>query len=183
LRVSTLKHAHHAFDIDQPGKDSFAHRSAGATEVLVASSHRWALMHELRGAEEPSLAEHLARLGAVDLVLVEGWKRESHPKLEVYRAVNGRPWLHPYDPCVVGIATDATPPTSSLPCFGIDAIEPIATFVIEAARPWPTAALAPSAQAEPREDRPTQPCATARSPTEAAPTVTCPTLSCPTLTT
>jgi len=137
LRVSTLKHAHHAFDIDRPGKDSFAHRSAGASEVLVASGSRWALMHELRGDAEPSLAAHLARLEAVDLVLVEGWKREAHPKLEVHRAANGRDWLHPEDPAVVGIAADRAPPSGRLPWFGLDDIEAIARFVLEAARPLP----------------------------------------------
>ena len=87
LRVSTIKHAHHAFDIDQPGKDSHTHRMAGATEVLISSANRFALMHELRGAPELALGALLAKLSAVDLVLVEGFKREAHPKLEVYRAV------------------------------------------------------------------------------------------------
>src|SRR5947208_11289839 len=86
LRVSTVKHAHHRFDVDQPGKDSWEHRHAGATEVLVASAARWALMHELRGANEPRLPALLARMSEVDLVLVEGFKRDSHPKIEVFRA-------------------------------------------------------------------------------------------------
>ena len=96
--VSTLKHAHHAFDIDQPGKDSYQHREAGAREVLVSSASRWALMNELRGAPEPTLAELLRRLDAVDLVIVEGFKRDAHPKIEVHRGANGKPWLHPDDP-------------------------------------------------------------------------------------
>lgn len=135
LRVSTLKHAHHEFDIDRPGKDSFEHRSAGASQVLVASARRWALMEELRGAPEPSLAAHLARLAPVDLVLVEGWKREPHPKLEVHRAATGKPWLHPGDPGVVGIASDSAPPEDRLPHFHIDDIEAIADFALQAARP------------------------------------------------
>ena len=93
VSVSTLKHAHHAFEVDEPGKDSFEHRAAGAREVLVASERRWALMHELRGAPEPGLAELLRRLSPVDLVIVEGFKREAHPKIEVHRAANGKPFL------------------------------------------------------------------------------------------
>src|SRR6186713_592711 len=106
LKVSTLKHAHHAFDIDQPGKDSHTHRTAGATEVLISSANRFALMHELRGAPELSLGALLAKLSAVDLVLVEGFKREAHPKLEVYRASVGKPLLAPDDPNIVAIASD-----------------------------------------------------------------------------
>ncbi|WP_439814259.1 molybdopterin-guanine dinucleotide biosynthesis protein B [Zavarzinia sp. CC-PAN008] len=106
LRVSTLKHAHHRFDVDTPGKDSHRHREAGATEVLVASGTRWALMHELRGAEEPSLQALLAKLSSVDLVLVEGFKREAIPKLEVHRGGLGSPLLANDDPDVLAIATD-----------------------------------------------------------------------------
>jgi len=105
LKVSTLKHAHHAFDIDHEGKDSWRHRQAGAHEVMVASSRRWALMHELRDAPEPSLDELAARLSPVDLLLVEGWKRHPHPKIEVYRAALGKPLLYPEDPWVVAIAS------------------------------------------------------------------------------
>lgn len=109
LRVSTLKHAHHAFDIDRPGKDSYEHRAAGATEVLVASGRRWALMHELRDEGEPGLAALLGRLSRVDLVIVEGFKREAHPKVEVYRAGNGKPWLHDELAGVVGVIADGDP--------------------------------------------------------------------------
>lgn len=109
LRVSTLKHAHHAFDIDRPGKDSYEHRAAGATEVLVASGRRWALMHELRGEEEPGLAALLRHLSPVDLVIVEGFKRETHPKVEVHRAANGKPWLHAELAGVVGVIADHDP--------------------------------------------------------------------------
>src|SRR3954465_8846766 len=107
LRVSTVKHAHHAFDVDQPGKDSHTHRTAGATEVLVSSANRWALMHEMRGEGEMALDALLGKLARVDLVLVEGFKRQAHPKLEVYRAAVGKPLLHPGDPNIVAIASDA----------------------------------------------------------------------------
>jgi len=107
LSVSTVKHAHHAFDVDQPGKDSYLHREAGACEVLVASSRRFVLMHELRGAPEPGLAELLARMAPADLILVEGFKRDKLPKLEVHRAQNGKPVLYPEDPAIVALATDA----------------------------------------------------------------------------
>src|SRR5271163_331160 len=106
LRVSVIKHAHHEFDVDVPGKDSWVHRQSGATEVLVSSSRRWALMHELRGAAEPRLAELLAKMAPVDLVIVEGFKREPHRKIEVHRAANQKPLLFPDDPGIVGIATD-----------------------------------------------------------------------------
>lgn len=109
LRVSTLKHAHHAFDIDRPGEDSYEHRAAGATEVLVASGRRWALMHELRDEGEPGLAALLRRLSRVDLVIVEGFKREAHPKVEVHRAGNGKPWLHDELTGVVGVIADGDP--------------------------------------------------------------------------
>jgi molybdopterin-guanine dinucleotide biosynthesis protein B len=106
LRVSVIKHAHHAFDVDQPGKDSYRHRQAGAHEVLVASEKRWALMHELAGEPEPGLQDLVARLAPCDLVLVEGFKRDPLPKLEVYRQANGKPPLYPGDPRIVAIATD-----------------------------------------------------------------------------
>ncbi|WP_137178232.1 molybdopterin-guanine dinucleotide biosynthesis protein B [Roseomonas sp. AR75] len=140
VSVSTLKHAHHAFDIDQPGKDSYAHRSAGARQVLVASANRWALMTELRGAAEPTLAELLRRLDTVDLVIVEGFKRDRHPKLEVHRAANRKPWIHPEDPFVAAIAADAAPPGvplpgAALPWAHLDDIAAIATLVLEKASP------------------------------------------------
>src|SRR5215470_7576351 len=101
LRVSTIKHAHHAFDVDQPGKDSHTHRAAGATEVLVSSANRFALMHELRGQPEWALDALLEKLSQVDLVLVEGFKTQAHPKLEVYRKAVGKPPLHPRDENIV----------------------------------------------------------------------------------
>src|ERR1700709_2678335 len=106
LRVSVIKHAHHSFDVDVPGKDSWVHRQSGAAEVLVSSGQRWALMHELRGADEPKLPELRAKMSQVDLVLIEGFKREPHRKIEVYRAANGKPVLFPDDPGIVGIASD-----------------------------------------------------------------------------
>src|SRR5580765_3267830 len=107
LRVSVIKHAHHEFDVDVPGKDSWQHRQSGATEVLVSSTRRWALMHELRGAAEPRLPELLAKMSPVDLVIVEGFKSEPHRKIEVHRAANGKAMLFSDDPAIVGIATDA----------------------------------------------------------------------------
>jgi len=132
LRVSVIKHAHHAFDVDVPGKDSWRHREAGAAEVLVASANRWALMHELRGAPEPRLPELLSKLSAVDLVVVEGFKREPLRKIEVYRTANGKPFLFPDDPGVVGIATD-TPVETTLPTAHLDDIEAIAAMMLRSA--------------------------------------------------
>lgn len=136
LRVSTLKHAHHEFDIDKPGKDSWEHRQAGATEVLIGSAKRWALMHELRGEPEPGLAELLARLTPVDVVLVEGFKRGPHPKIEVHREANGKPFLHDEDGSIVAIATDA-PDQFQVPKVHIDDIDAIAALVLAHAMALP----------------------------------------------
>src|SRR3954464_7761137 len=106
LRVSLIKHAHHEFDVDQPGKDSYRHRHAGCTEVLVSSDRRWALMHELRGAPEPTLQEQLKHFAPCDLVIVEGYKNEAIPKIEVHRRVVKAPLLYPEDRNVIAIATD-----------------------------------------------------------------------------
>jgi molybdopterin-guanine dinucleotide biosynthesis adapter protein len=134
LRVSVIKHAHHAFDVDVPGKDSWRHRESGATEVLVSSTQRWALMHELRGAGEPRLPELLAKMSPVDLVVVEGFKREPHRKIEVHRTANAKPLLFPDDPDVVGIATDAAVETA-LPAAHLDDIEAIAGMMLRSAMP------------------------------------------------
>ncbi|MHC2621818.1 molybdopterin-guanine dinucleotide biosynthesis protein B [Bradyrhizobium huanghuaihaiense] len=134
LRVSVIKHAHHQFDVDVPGKDSWRHREAGAAEVLVASSNRWALMHELRGAAEPRLPELLSKLSAVDLVVVEGFKREPHRKIEVHRAANGKPLLFPDDPGIAGIATDTAIETR-LPTVHLDDIPAVAALLLRAAMP------------------------------------------------
>ena len=130
LTVSLIKHAHHTFDVDTPGKDSHRHRTAGCTEVLVTSSRRWALIHELRGAPEPDLADQIKHISPCDLLLVEGYKREAIPKLEVYRAQVGEPLIHPHDPHIVAIATD-TGLDSALPQFDLNAPGPIAAFILE----------------------------------------------------
>jgi molybdopterin-guanine dinucleotide biosynthesis protein B len=135
LKVSTLKHAHHTFDIDQPGKDSHSHRLAGATEVLVGAASRWALVHELRGEAEPTLAALLRRLSPVDLVLVEGYKRERHPKLEVHRAATGKPLLHPDDPAIVAVASDEPLPAARVPVIDLDDVERIAEALVRHAAP------------------------------------------------
>lgn len=130
ITVSLIKHAHHTFDIDQPGKDSYRHRQAGCAEVLVTSSRRWVLMHELRGAPEPGLAEHIRRISPCDLLLVEGFKREHIPKLEVYRAEVGEPLLHPHDRDIVAIASDQQLNTR-LPQFNLNEHPVIADFVLK----------------------------------------------------
>ena len=135
IAVSTVKHAHHAFDIDTPGKDSHTHRMAGARQVMVASASRWALMSELRCAPEPVLAQLLARMDPVDLVIVEGFKRDHHPKIEVHRAANGKPWLHPEDPAIRAVAADVPPP-GGLPGAALDDIAAIGALVLEHAAPW-----------------------------------------------
>lgn len=134
--VSTLKHAHHEFDVDQPGKDSHTHRVAGAHEVLVSSSRRWALMHELRGAAEPTLHELVTHLSPVDLVIVEGFKTETHAKLEVHRGAVGKPLLYPNDPHIVALASDARPAGASLPFAHIDDVAAIADLVDRLAREY-----------------------------------------------
>jgi molybdopterin-guanine dinucleotide biosynthesis adapter protein len=128
LSVSTIKHAHHEFDIDRPGKDSWRHRQAGATEVMVASSRRWALMHELRGFPEPSLDELVARMSPVDLLLVEGFKRQPHPKLEVHRPSLGKSLIYPDDPHVVAIASDE-PFAAPLPLLPLGDAGAVAAFI------------------------------------------------------
>jgi molybdopterin-guanine dinucleotide biosynthesis adapter protein len=135
LKVSTLKHAHHGFDVDQPGKDSHTHRMAGASEVLVSSANRWALVHELRGQTEPALGALLAKLSPVDLVLVEGYKAEPHPKLEVYRAAVGKPLLHPNDPAIVAVASDEPLPAARVPVVDLDDVERIADLLIRHGAP------------------------------------------------
>lgn len=129
LRVSTVKHAHHAFDIDHPGKDSHRHRVAGATEVLLASRNRFALMHELRDEDEPSLAALLAKLSPVDLVLIEGYKRDDHPKVEAHRAETGNPLIAPDDPTVRAVASDV-PLDLDVPVFDLDDTGAVANFIL-----------------------------------------------------
>jgi len=135
LKVATVKHAHHEFDTDQPGKDSWLHRQAGASEVAIVSSRRWAIVHELGQEPEPPLGDVLAKLSPVDLVIVEGFKRHAHPKLEVYRAVVGKPLLHPDDDCIVAIATDAPLREAQVPVVMLDDIELIANVLQAEALP------------------------------------------------
>jgi molybdopterin-guanine dinucleotide biosynthesis adapter protein len=142
LTVSLVKHAHHQFDFDQPGKDSYRHRQAGCTEVLLSSDVRWAMLHELRGGPELGLEQALRRLSPCDLVLVEGYKAFPMPKLEVWRERVGKPLLHPQDPCILALATDspdALPADVSarLPVFPLSDYDIVATFVIDKATAGP----------------------------------------------
>jgi molybdopterin-guanine dinucleotide biosynthesis protein B len=129
LRVSLIKHAHHTFDVDQPGKDSYRHRHAGAAEVLVTSSRRWVLMHELRGAAEPAFEEQLKHLSPCDIVIVEGFKHAQIPKLEVWRRETGEPLLHPNDPHIVAVASDTRVDTK-LPVLNLNDDAGIASFIL-----------------------------------------------------
>ena len=130
LRVSLIKHAHHTFDVDVPGKDSYRHRQAGAAEILVTSSRRWVLMHELRGAPEPSFEEQVKRISPCDLLLVEGFKHAPIPKLEVWRKETGEPLLHPNDPHIVAVASDASIETK-LPLLDLNDVDGICRFILE----------------------------------------------------
>lgn len=130
ITVSTVKHAHHTTDVDQPGRDSHRHREAGAREVMLASPNRWALMHELRGDEEPPLEDLLARLSPVDLVLVEGFKRGDHPKIEAHREETGMPLLAAENPTVRAVAAKAPQPRCALPVFDLDDTGAIADFIL-----------------------------------------------------
>lgn len=131
LRVSTVKHAHKGFDIDHPGKDSHNHRLAGATEVLVSSPYRWALMHELRGGEaEPALDDLLDKLAPVDLLLVEGFKREPHEKIEIWRAAVDKPLIAPEDPSIVAVASDGPVPGCPVPLLDLNDAEAVAAFLV-----------------------------------------------------
>ena len=130
LRVSLVKHAHHEFDVDQPGKDSYRHRHAGCTEVLVSSSKRWALMHELRGGAEETLQELLKHLSPCDLVIVEGYKNEPIPKLEVHRRASPTPLLYPDDANVVAVATDE-PLETDLPQIDVDDAAAVCRFILK----------------------------------------------------
>lgn len=134
LAVNSIKHAHHKVDVDQPGTDSYRHREAGAREVILAGGQRFAIMHELRGAEEPSLDELLARLGPCDWVVVEGFKAHRHPKIEVHRRESQRSPLYPEDSSIIAVATDYAAEFNG-PCFGIDDISGIADFILATTTP------------------------------------------------
>ena len=133
LRVSLIKHAHHTFDVDTPGKDSYRHREAGAAEILVTSSRRWVLMHELRGAHEPSFDEQVKHISPCDLLLVEGFKFAPIPKLEVWRKQTGEGLLHPNDPHIVAVATDAKV-ESRLPVLPLNDDAAVADFILRAVK-------------------------------------------------
>jgi molybdopterin-guanine dinucleotide biosynthesis protein B len=135
LRIATLKHAHHAFDVDQPGKDSYEHRKAGAGEVIVSSARRWVQMHEVGNGTEATLAELLLRLSPCELVLIEGYKSERHPKLEVFRGANCKPPLHPDDSRIVGVASDQPFPGCSVPVVDLDNLPAIADLVSSRSEP------------------------------------------------
>jgi molybdopterin-guanine dinucleotide biosynthesis protein B len=128
--VSTMKHAHHEFDVDQPGKDSWRHRSAGATEVLIGSAKRWALMHEHRGGQEPTAAELMKRMTPVDLLIVEGFKREKHDKIEIHRRETGKPLLYQDDARIVAVLSDEPLPECRLPVIDIDDVAAAADFIV-----------------------------------------------------
>jgi len=130
VRVSTVKHAHHSFDIDKPGKDSYEHRAAGASEVMVTSASRWALMHELRDGEEPSIEELASHMEPVDLLLIEGFKTYPHDKLEVYRASVGKPLICLSEPNIVAVASDAPVPKANVPVLGLNDVTGIADFIL-----------------------------------------------------
>jgi molybdopterin-guanine dinucleotide biosynthesis protein B len=135
IAVSTLKHAHHGFDLDQPGKDSFFHRTAGATEVIISSAKRWAILHELREQPEWDLAALVGKMSPVDLVLVEGFKRDAFPKLEIHRIANGKPLIHPEDPHIVAVASDSALPAAQVPVVDLNDIEAIADLLLKHAVP------------------------------------------------
>jgi molybdopterin-guanine dinucleotide biosynthesis protein B len=135
LRVTTIKHAHHLFEVDQPGKDSYKHRKAGASEVIVSSARRWVQIHEVSGSSEATLHELLKRLSPCDLVLVEGFKRENHPKLEVFRKALGRTPLHLRDRRIVAVASDQEFPAAGIPVAHLDDIARIAEIAITRAEP------------------------------------------------
>jgi len=142
LRVSTLKHAHHGFDLDQPGKDSFMHRTAGATEVVISSAKRFAVLHELRDEAEWDLPELLTKFAPVDLILVEGFKRDAFPKLEIHRAENGKPLLHPEDPHIVAVASDRPLLNAKVPVVDLNDIDAICDLLLKHATPLGAAAAA-----------------------------------------
>ena len=134
LTLGVLKQSHHDFEVDKPGKDSWRHRRAGARQVLLTSPHRWMLVEELAGGAEPDLNAHLARLSTCDLVLVEGCKHADLPKIEVWRAANGKPWLYPEDGRFIAVVADQLP-HANLPCFHLDDLPGVTAFILRWLRP------------------------------------------------
>ena len=143
FKVATLKHAHHAFDVDQPGKDSYEHRQAGACEVIVSSARRWAQMHEIGAGTEATLTQLLTRVSPCDFILVEGFKREQHPKLEVHRAANGKPALYTDDPRIIAVASDSALSGCPVPVVDLNDIPAIADIVQACAAPLAAVLAAP----------------------------------------
>jgi molybdopterin-guanine dinucleotide biosynthesis protein B len=155
LRIATLKHAHHEFEVDLPGKDSWVHRKSGSSEVIVCSSRRWVHIHELEGATEPPLVELLERLAPCDLILVEGFKRDRHPKLEIHRAELGKPLLYPDDPGIRAIATDSALPEGHPPRVDLNDPAAVCEQVLACAHPLPEVLQALSAGPRAPETRET----------------------------
>jgi len=131
IRVSTMKHAHHTFDVDKPGKDSYEHREAGASEVLITSAKRWALMHENRGAPEPTIEELLAHMSPVDLVIIEGFKDHAHDKMEIFRRATGKTLLQPNDPLIKAVASDGPVEEATVPVLDLNDIPALADYILD----------------------------------------------------
>jgi molybdopterin-guanine dinucleotide biosynthesis protein B len=131
LTVSTVKHAHHNFEIDRPGKDSYEHREAGATEVMITGGRRWALMHEIREKAEPSVGDLMSHMTPVDLLLIEGFKNDEHPKMEIYRSATGKPLICRQDPKIVAVASDEILGGLDIPQLDLNDVPAIADFIIE----------------------------------------------------
>jgi len=131
VRVSTMKHAHHAFDVDKPGKDSFEHRAAGASEVLVTSANRWALMHENRGTPEPTIEELVRHMSPVDLLIIEGFKGHAHDKMEIYRPATGKSLIQPNDPLIRAVASDGPVEAATVPVLDLNNISGLADYILD----------------------------------------------------
>ncbi|MEO9900705.1 molybdopterin-guanine dinucleotide biosynthesis protein B [Nisaea sp.] len=131
VRVSTMKHAHHAFDVDKPGKDSFEHRAAGASEVLVTSANRWALMHENRGTPEPTIEELIQHMSPVDLLIIEGFKDHAHDKMEIYRVATGKSLIQPNDPLIRAVASDGPVAAATVPVLDLNDISALADYILD----------------------------------------------------
>ncbi|MBO6561838.1 MAG: molybdopterin-guanine dinucleotide biosynthesis protein B [Nisaea sp.] len=131
IRVSTMKHAHHTFDVDKPGKDSYEHREAGATEVLITSANRWALMHENRDAPEPTIEDLLPHMSPVDLLIIEGFKEHAHEKLEIFRRETGKSLLQPNDPMIRAVASDGPVEEATVPVLDLNDVPALADYILD----------------------------------------------------